>query len=472
MDCPVPLGKAKSCADAVKIKRLEYTLQFCSLTILYFDYILTLPDEIKYIWLRKWRWSTMFYFFCRYALVANVLYVLAISEDSTGVNCNTGYMVCGVLSIFGHIGIIAVWTLRTCAVYFNNKYLLAFFIVMGLTVTGILTYRVPYMRCTGMRDLSKLLGANAAIFLSVELISFLLATWRVWKTSRATAGAGNSNSNGNSNGNGNGGSGGGRGTGAKLRSLNDIILAQGFLYIAGIAGISVGQLVLSFVAKTGFISRLLNGLKLPISGFLTARFMLKLRAWNGPKNATEDEYEYATSSHHPGGGNTLPTATNTTDTTPDPGARRRRYGRTKLTPMQFFEPKRAQEQTLLDEFNGDISSYSNSNSNFTRPEDIEDDELRDRYNLNRGRETGTGTGTLTPWATTTTTPRSRGESDSDATVASSARKRNGNGMEGSRSRAGRDGDGERGAQQESGDDDGDFLSAPAQRRPIKLEFKT
>lgn len=51
--------------------------------LLYYDYALTFPDEIKYIWKDKFRLSTVLYICCRYAMVANVLYLLAISGKLT-----------------------------------------------------------------------------------------------------------------------------------------------------------------------------------------------------------------------------------------------------------------------------------------------------------------------------------------------------------------------------------------------------
>lgn len=258
LECPVSIGKSKNCAEAVRLKRLEYILQFASLAVLYYDYLLTLKDEINYIWLRKWRLSTMFYFFCRYALLANLLYLLAISEDLTGLDCHTGYKVCGALSVIGHIGIMAVWTLRTCAVYNNNKWLFGFFGALGATVAIMLIYRTPFMRCSGQKDLSKLLGANGAIFLFIELFSFLLATWKVWTLTREAKNK----------------------TDRPIIRLNKIIMSSGIYYIGGVSILSVAVLILNFKWKTGYLSRLLNGLKLPLSGFLTARFMLRLRAWD------------------------------------------------------------------------------------------------------------------------------------------------------------------------------------------------
>ncbi|KAE9399231.1 hypothetical protein BT96DRAFT_820880 [Gymnopus androsaceus JB14] len=48
--------------------------------LLYYDWILTFPKEVKYIWGARFSLSTLFYIFCRYALLANVLYLLEISN--------------------------------------------------------------------------------------------------------------------------------------------------------------------------------------------------------------------------------------------------------------------------------------------------------------------------------------------------------------------------------------------------------
>jgi hypothetical protein len=48
--------------------------------LLYFDYALTFGMEVRYIWRQKFRFTTIMYYFCRYALVANIMYIL----NSTG----------------------------------------------------------------------------------------------------------------------------------------------------------------------------------------------------------------------------------------------------------------------------------------------------------------------------------------------------------------------------------------------------
>ena len=47
--------------------------------LLYYDYALTFGMEVKYMWGRRFRISTMLYVWCRYGLVANVIYLLTIA---------------------------------------------------------------------------------------------------------------------------------------------------------------------------------------------------------------------------------------------------------------------------------------------------------------------------------------------------------------------------------------------------------
>ncbi|KAK7685433.1 hypothetical protein QCA50_011296 [Cerrena zonata] len=58
---------------------LQFYIQWSSLALLFYDYALTLPMEIKYIWCLRYKHCTILYVLCRYALLANVLYLLAIT---------------------------------------------------------------------------------------------------------------------------------------------------------------------------------------------------------------------------------------------------------------------------------------------------------------------------------------------------------------------------------------------------------
>ena len=85
--------------------------------ILYYDYLLTLPAELKFIWTQPKKPSTYFYLFCRYSLLANLLWLLekagrpevaAAGWDlqEKGLSCNTVAKSAGALALFGHIGVL------------------------------------------------------------------------------------------------------------------------------------------------------------------------------------------------------------------------------------------------------------------------------------------------------------------------------------------------------------------------------
>ncbi|KAH7928119.1 hypothetical protein BV22DRAFT_231290 [Leucogyrophana mollusca] len=69
---------------------VQLCMQYSSIALLYYDYTLTFPSEVKYMWRTKFRISTFLYVCCRYALLANVLYLLAIVHvvDKVPVYCS------------------------------------------------------------------------------------------------------------------------------------------------------------------------------------------------------------------------------------------------------------------------------------------------------------------------------------------------------------------------------------------------
>jgi len=58
-----------------------------------------------------------------------------------------------------------------------------------------------------------------------------------------------------------------------------LLLEQGVLFFCVVAALTVASLVLNFQIPGGFVQRLLSALTLPISGMMTARFLLHLRKW-------------------------------------------------------------------------------------------------------------------------------------------------------------------------------------------------
>lgn len=62
-------------------------------------------DPVKYIWRRKFHLTTIPYIFCRYSLVANVLFVLA-QTHKLGSSCNAWYKFDGVISVLGRAALM------------------------------------------------------------------------------------------------------------------------------------------------------------------------------------------------------------------------------------------------------------------------------------------------------------------------------------------------------------------------------
>lgn len=76
--------------------------------LVYWDYVLTLRNEIQYMWTKQsvHRLSTLLYICCRYALLANILYLLAIS-NKLGSSCNTWYKFIGGISVVGRAAVLS-----------------------------------------------------------------------------------------------------------------------------------------------------------------------------------------------------------------------------------------------------------------------------------------------------------------------------------------------------------------------------
>ncbi|KAJ3995605.1 hypothetical protein F5050DRAFT_1573241, partial [Lentinula boryana] len=121
--------------------------------LLYYDWLLTFPEEVEYIWKARLSRSTVYYVFCRYALVANVLYLLEISNilgsrvryylhlnatlqvahyPSFSVTCDDWRIFVSVLSVCGRAAIIATLIARTNAVCSQNRWILAYLVALGI----------------------------------------------------------------------------------------------------------------------------------------------------------------------------------------------------------------------------------------------------------------------------------------------------------------------------------------------------
>ncbi|RXW11410.1 hypothetical protein EST38_g14445 [Candolleomyces aberdarensis] len=143
-----------------QLARAEFGIQFSSITLIYYDYLLTFPDEIQYIWKNPKRLSTFFYFCCRYYLIANLLWMLTKVSNGTlpglrFVSCNTVAKVSATCAVFGNIGVLSVWGLRTFAICNDNKAVKGAIATLGAAILISLIVRLPFARCSDLPAITK-----------------------------------------------------------------------------------------------------------------------------------------------------------------------------------------------------------------------------------------------------------------------------------------------------------------------------
>ncbi|KAJ7189201.1 hypothetical protein C8R46DRAFT_1184367 [Mycena filopes] len=239
---------------------LQFRLQYASLALIYYDFALTLPREVRYVWQERFRLSTALYLGCRYALVANVLYLLAIA-GKLGSTCDSWYKIVGALSILGRAAVIAVFTLRTYAVYGLNKWILGYMSILGLAcvaldiVRRLISTELYMLTATGRHTFPACAAWVHPACQSPQLLSILMV---VFEASSAFLTAGRCI------------------TAFRAGGLEN--QRQGiFFKLFEQAIFTTAAVILNY---PGFLQRLPNAFTLPLSCLLTARFILYLREWD------------------------------------------------------------------------------------------------------------------------------------------------------------------------------------------------
>ncbi|KAI0739118.1 hypothetical protein C8Q80DRAFT_1275287 [Daedaleopsis nitida] len=259
LDCAILFTVMPSATTTAEQHFLQFAIQWSSIALLYYDYALTFPSEMRYIWREKLKVSTGLYVLFRYALLANVLYLLAISNK-------IGNKVIGVVSVLGRAAVIFTFLMRTYAVWNKSNTVLICLGAVGLACVILDCMHVPGVKCHGSSTNqlcvfklpiieNTLLSVLVCVFeASATILTFL----RSIQALRL----------------------GGGSVALKKHTLDYLIIEQGVLYFGFVSVFTVGATVLNFKASGGFPQRLLNAITLPLSGMLTARFILRIRAFS------------------------------------------------------------------------------------------------------------------------------------------------------------------------------------------------
>jgi len=229
------------------------------LALLYYDYFLTFPAEVKYIWSRRFTVSTIIYICCRYALLANLLFLLATSNVLS--NCDRWYTVAGYLSVAGRTAVLIIFTARTWAIYGRNMIILYGLGALAVVCIAVDFWHVSGETCTGTKPPNIQLADNLLpiIMSAFTCIGTALNVYRCFKAMK------------------------------KLHwrhgvlfgdSFISFMLRESLIYFCGVFSLTFTSVLLHFEEPSGFMNRLLNALTLPVTGLLSARLILKLREWS------------------------------------------------------------------------------------------------------------------------------------------------------------------------------------------------
>ncbi|KZV72535.1 hypothetical protein PENSPDRAFT_628571 [Peniophora sp. CONT] len=268
------MSASAAAVAAAETHFLQYAVQWASIALLYYDYALTFREEVKFIWRGNKRSLLVVLYVCtRYALLANVLFLLAISgKFGGGGACDAAYKVIGVVSVLGRAAVIFTFLARVYVICARNKLILGCLGAIAVTVVVLDAIHVPGLRCHGS---SSIQIANTLLSILVCAFEALAALFTLFRSIQALRFGGSPIS-------------------TKRHTFSYLVAEQGILYFSLISAFTIGATVLNFRAAGGFFQRLLNAFTLPLSGLITARFILRLRAYHG--RGTPDDSAHATSS--------------------------------------------------------------------------------------------------------------------------------------------------------------------------------
>lgn len=110
--------------------------------------MITFPDEVKGIWQRKFTGATILFFINRYAILVSETLTVALNlqmwqtetEATANMICNSISRVNEVLTILFQISFAVLISLRTYAIWQNNRWIFAVVFILGLALPALNIY--------------------------------------------------------------------------------------------------------------------------------------------------------------------------------------------------------------------------------------------------------------------------------------------------------------------------------------------
>lgn len=236
---------------------------FMANSILIYDHLATLPEEIRFIWCRPRATSAMIFLVNRYvAVLGNVLGLLSNFLPVSTQSCSKYVLVAQVFLVFQQVFICITLSLRTYALYSCSRHLLKWMAIVGLALgAGALAgsfghdsnsatdgdCREIYTTTTSIRH-----GVSWVAMFVYELFIFVLTVFKTCKTRGLP-----------------------RFSLISRRDILDIIFHDGVMYFAGMTLINVPN-ILTYFYGSDVTRGSLSEFTSCISVTLISRLMLNL----------------------------------------------------------------------------------------------------------------------------------------------------------------------------------------------------
>ncbi|KAF8070440.1 hypothetical protein FPV67DRAFT_1487414 [Lyophyllum atratum] len=169
-----------------------------ALTFLAWDIVITVDDEIKFIWPKPWTLTKFLYFYARYVPLMVQISILFVGTDVSSAlhftphDCYIWQVYQGIaaFSIVGAVDIILI--LRVIALYHGNpviRILLALLYILelvGMSVgIGLAIPGIRYDEICLVTDIPPSLAIYGGSAISFQVILFVLTTWKFFEAVRS-----------------------------------------------------------------------------------------------------------------------------------------------------------------------------------------------------------------------------------------------------------------------------------------------
>ncbi|KAJ4479609.1 hypothetical protein C8J55DRAFT_429355 [Lentinula edodes] len=124
------------------------------IAFLYWDHLITFPDEVQYLWKRSMGWSTALFFFNRYfAALGNIVVTVSLfssgltesvttSTDNASISCRPFHLFREILLVLTQVIVCILLTIRIYALYHCSRRMLIYMLVTGFTLGGLSIFAI------------------------------------------------------------------------------------------------------------------------------------------------------------------------------------------------------------------------------------------------------------------------------------------------------------------------------------------